>query len=236
MIGTIAPQLSALSPEHARLWTGLKPGAALGFVLYGATGIALHLGHRPAVDFHFFRARRLNKDALRKAFAFLDKATVVQDTDDVLAVQVSGRGRNAVTVAFQGGLTCGRVGDPLLTQDGVLEVASLDDLMAHRLKAVLDGAEKKDYEDIAAMIRTGCSLSRGLASAQALFGKAFQTAAALKALVSLDAVATLSRADRSTVMSAARVVGILPAVKLRSRSLAIAVAGERAIGSVTSDR
>jgi hypothetical protein len=232
MIGTIAPQLSVLSADQARLWPRLKPGAALGFVLYGGTGVSLHLGHRPAADFHFLRARRLDKDALRNAFAFLDKAAVVHDADDMLAVQVSGRGRNALKVAFQGGLTCGRVGDPLLTQDGVLEVASLDDLMAHRVKAVLDGAEKKDFEDIAAMIRAGCSLSRGLASAQALFGKTFQAAAALKALVSPGAVATLSRADRGTVVSAARVVGILPAVKLRSRSLALPLrAGDEGRGS-----
>jgi len=226
-IPTIVPRLSALSKDQARLWPELKPGVTLGFVLYGGTGISLHLGHRPALDFHFFRSRRLDRAALRKAFAFIDKAAVVQDTDDMLSVQLSGSGRNAVKVAFQGGLTCGRVGDPLLTEDGVLQVASLDDLMAHRLRVVLDGAEKKDYEDIGAMIRAGCSLSRGLASAQALFGKGFQAAAALKALVSLGAGATLSRADRSTVVSAARVVGILPSVRQRSRSLAISLVGDR---------
>jgi hypothetical protein len=228
-ISTIVPSPSALSKDQARLWPGLKPAATLGFVLYGGAGISLHLGHRPALDFHFFRARRLDKDALRKAFAFIEKATVVQesDDDDLVIAQVFGRGRNAVKVAFQGGLTCGRVGDPLLTQDGVLQVASLDDLMAHQLRAMLDGADKKGYEDIGAMIRAGCSLSRGLASAQTLFGKAFQAAAALKALVSLDSVATLSSADRSTVVSAARVVGILPGVKLRSRSLAIPLAGDQ---------
>ena len=44
--------------------------------------------------------------------------------------------------------------DPLETSDGALLVASLDDLLATKLKAVLDRAEVKDYRDIARMIST----------------------------------------------------------------------------------
>jgi hypothetical protein len=229
MIATIVPKLAKLPAEHKRLWPELRPGVALGFVLYGDTAVSLHLGHRPSAGFDFLRARSLDKDALRKAFPFMQKATVLDDAADTLAVAVPVRGRSAVTVSFCGGVTCGRVGDPLLTQDGVLEAASLDDLMAHKLEGVLVRPATKDYEDIAAMIRAGCSVSRGLAAAQALFGKAFQPAAALKALVRFEGgnLAALSRADRGTVASAARVVGILPSVKLRSRSLAMPVAGAR---------
>lgn len=49
----------------------------------------------------------------------------------------------------------GRVGEPDLTEDSILQVASLDDLMATKVKVVLQRAEAKDYRDIAAMVTAG---------------------------------------------------------------------------------
>ena len=228
MIATLVPKLEKLPPEQKRLWPELRPGVDLGFVLYGGTAIALHLGHRPSLDFDFFNDRALDKDAVRASFPFMERATVLQDARDTLAISVPGRhtrARGPVKVAFFGGLAFGRIGDPLLTRDGVLEVASLDDLMAHKLKVILLRPEKKDYEDIAAMIRAGCVVTRGLAAARTLFGTAFQPSAALKALVYFEGgdLSALSRADRNTLISAANAVGALPVVKLRSRSLAIPI-------------
>lgn len=225
MIATIVPKLAKLPKEQRRLWPELRAGAGLRFVLYGGTAISLHLGHRPSIDFDFFRTRPLDKDAIRRAFRFMAKATVLKDAENTLVVLAPVRGRNPVKVAFYGGLTFGRIGEPLLTRDGVLEVASLDDLMAHKLRVILARPEKKDYEDIAAMIRAGFTVSRGLAGARALFGKSFSPAAALKALVYFEGgdLASLSAAARSTLIAAARTVGVLPTVKLRSSSLSIPI-------------
>ena len=161
----------------------------------------------------------------------MQKATVLQDAEDTLVVLVPVRSKSPVKVAFYGGLPFGRTGDPQLTRDGVLEVASLDDLMAHKLRVILARPEKKDYEDIAAMIRAGCSVARGLAAARTLFGTAFQPAAALKALVYFEGgdLSALSGMDSSTLIAAGRTVGILPRVKLRSRSLAIPIGGQRTL-------
>lgn len=225
MIATIVPKLAKLPKEQRRLWPELRAGAGLRFVLYGGTAISLHLGHRPSIDFDFFRTRPLDKDAIRRAFRFMAKATVLKDAENTLVVLAPVRGRNPVKVAFYGGLTFGRIGEPLLTRDGVLEVASLDDLMAHKLRVILARPEKKDYEDIAAMIRAGFTVSRGLAGARALFGKSFSPAAALKALVYFEGgdLASLSAAARSTLIAAARTVGVLPTVKIRSSSLSIPI-------------
>lgn len=225
MIATIVPKLAKLPKEQRRLWPELRAGAGLRFVLYGGTAISLHLGHRPSIDFDFFRTRPLDKDAIRRAFPFMAKATVLKDAENTLVVLAPVRGRNPVKVAFYGGLTFGRIGEPLLTRDGVLEVASLDDLMAHKLRVILARPEKKDYEDIAAMIRAGFTVSRGLAGARALFGKSFSPAAALKALVYFEGgdLASLSAAARSTLIAAARTVGVLPTVKIRSSSLSIPI-------------
>lgn len=228
MIATIVPKIARLPPEQRRLWPELRPGVELGFVLYGGTGISLHLGHRPSVDFDFFNDRALDKNAVRASFPFMDQATVLQDAADTLVVSAwdgHGRGRKPVKVSFFGGLPFGRVGDPLLTRDGVLEVASLDDLMAHKLRVVLARPEKKDYEDLAAMIRAGQSVARGLAAARALFGRQFQPASALKALVYFEGgdLASLRGADRNTLIGAASAVGLLPVVKQRSKKLAIPI-------------
>lgn len=68
-----------------------------------------------------------------------------------------------------------RLNDPLQTKDEVLMVASLEDLLGTKLKAILDRAEAKDYRDIAEMTSSGTSLERSLAA----FAKMFNADVAL---------------------------------------------------------
>lgn len=232
MIAAIYPKLAKLVPAQRRLWPALRPSVELGFVLYGGTAVSLQLGHRRSVDFDFFHDQPLNKDRIRAAFPFIERATVLQDAADTLTVLVPGRRGESggeVKVSFFGGLEFGRVGEPLLTRDGVIEVASLEDLMAHKLRLILVRPEKKDYEDIAAMIRAGRSIAQGLAGARAMFGKSFQPATALKALAYFEDgdLASLLRTDRNALIAAASATGALPPVKLRSKRLAISIAAER---------
>lgn len=227
MIATINPKFAKLPPEQKRLWAQLRPSVELGFVLYGGTAISLHLAHRPSIDFDFFHDQPLDKERIRARFPFMARSTVLQDAVDTLTVLTgtARRGGGGVKVSFFGGLGFGRVGEPLLTRDGVLEIASLEDLLAHKLRVILLRPEKKDYEDIAAILRAGRLLARGLAAARALFGRAFQPAAALKALVYFEGgdLAALNRRDRDVLIAAAGAVGDLPSVKLRSRVLAIPI-------------
>ena len=139
------------------------------------------------------------------------------------------RGRDSVKGSFFGGMSFGRVGDPLLCDDGVMRVASLDDLMAHKLKVILQRSETKDYQDIAAMIRAGCQVARGLAAARRFFGNAFQPAASLKALTYFKDgdLGRLSGADGNTLIEAAKSVRALPRIVLRSRKLAPAPTSRR---------
>jgi hypothetical protein len=67
------------------------------------------------------------------------------------------------------------------TPDGVLEIASLQDLLAHKLKVLLQCVETKDYLDIDALLNSGLDLVCGLAGARALF-PAFAPQECLKAL------------------------------------------------------
>src|ERR1035437_7523555 len=158
-------RIDILPPEQKRLWPELRPVTELGFVLYGGTAIALRLGHRPSVDFDFFREKPLDKDKLRKGLSFLQKATVLQDSPDTLTV-LAPSGSLSVKVSFFGSIAFGRVGEPERTDDGVLEVASLKDLLALKLKVILQRVEAKDYRDIAALVMSGIPLDQGLASAR----------------------------------------------------------------------
>lgn len=229
IIANLSPNFARLPAAQRQLWPELRPSVELGFVLYGGSAISLHLGHRRSVDFDFFHDRALAQDEIRAAFAFTRRAMTLQHSKDTLVVMVPGfgrgsgkAGRDSVKVSFFGGMSFGRVGDPLLCDDGVMWVASLDDLMAHKLKVILQRSEKKDYQDIAAMVRAGYQVARGLAAARLFFGNAFQPAACLKALTYFKDgdLGKLSGADRNTLIEAAKSVRALPRIALRSRKLA----------------
>jgi hypothetical protein len=214
-----------LPAAQQALWPWLKPITERGFVLYGGTAIALRLGHRSSVDFDFFAAQPLESDGLRKVAPILDRATTLQATADTLTVLAPSATREEVGVklSFFGAIDFGRVGTPAYTQDGTLLVASLDDLMATKLKVILQRLESKDYHDIAAMIEAGVSLSAGLAAASRLFGGAFQPAESLKALTWFEGgdLDILSKPIRETLIRTAGKVHDLPVVRLVSTRLAI---------------
>ncbi len=178
-----SPRLEILPPAQRLLWPRLYPVLAKGFVLYRGTAIALRLGHRVSVDFDFFTERLLDKREMRLQLLFLGGSIVLQESANGLTVMVPVESAGEVKVSFFGSLDFGRVGSPDVTEDGVMRVASLEDLMATKLKVVLDRVEAKDYVDIAALLKAGASLTHGMAAARALYGQSFQASESLKALV-----------------------------------------------------
>lgn len=214
------PRLDVLPDAQKEIWPALSAAPRLSFVLYGGTAIALHLGHRQSVDFDFFRADPLDKQEIRAAFAFLDNAPVLQDTPDTLTV-LAQMPSGSVKVSFFGGIGFGRVNAPLQTRDGVLLVASLDDLMATKLKAILDRAEAKDYRDIARMISAGVSLSAGLAAFRQMFkGEPSQVLRAIGYFKDGDLHA-LDKADQDLLRNARDQVDELPVVRISLGELAV---------------
>lgn len=67
-----------------------------------------------------------------------------------------------------------------LERENIL-VASLEDLLAHKLKTIFERIEIKDYIDVAAILRAGFSLQRGLENALAMW-KDLPAMEALRAL------------------------------------------------------
>ncbi len=215
---SFAPRKDVLPASQVELWPHLTPLWRMGFVLYGGTAVALRLGHRRSVDFDFFATGNLDKEAIREALALPGSSEVIQDEPNVLSLLSPG----AVKISFFGGLTMGRFGCPELTDDGVVAAASMDDLMATKLKVILQRLEAKDYADIAAMIRAGVSLEKGLAIAGKMFAPGFATIPALKALTFFEGgdLGALSRDVRETLIDAAARVIELPEATRVSPDLA----------------
>lgn len=222
-MSTFTPVMDILPLSQKKLWPELVAAPRLGYVLYVGTAIALRLGHRDSVDFDFFSSDPLNKDQIRESFPFISKATTLQDSQDtwVVLVPCFDTDKDFVKVSFFGDITFGRVGTPEYTEDLVLQVAALEDLMATKLKVILQRAEAKDYRDIAAMINVGIDLSLGLSGARLLYGPNFQPSESLKALLYFDDgdLYTLTKNEKNTLTDAVNAITNLPNITLQSQHI-----------------
>ncbi len=218
------PHMELFSPSQQAVWFSLAPLRKAGFVLYGGTAVALRLGHRQSIDFDFFSDQPLDKSGLYKSLPILATATVIQDAPSALGVLVPvdvSAATEYVKLAFFGDIANGRISEPEVTADGVIYVAALADMMAHKLKVILQRIEAKDYRDIAAMLKYGMRLDEGMAGACALFGKTFQPSESLKALVYFEGgdLDALSDDERTVLVSAVKAVKKIPPCVIRSRFL-----------------
>src|SRR5581483_158188 len=173
------PNLNILPEPQKLLWKELKDTPKT-FILYGGTALALRLGHRQSEDFDFFSNSSFRADSLLKSIPYLKHAEMSQFQDNTLTAIINRNG--PVKVSFFGSLEMRRVHDPELAEEGGIQVASMLDLLASKLKTVQARAEAKDYRDIAAMLEAGLGLGEGLAAAIAVYGKEFNGALSLKAL------------------------------------------------------
>ena len=171
MSGSFTPHLEVLPERQRRVWSMLRPLAGLGFVLYGGTAVALRLGNRQSVDFDFFSDRPLDKGAVRAALEPMGQWALTQDEVNTLSISLQSDivARGSVSLSFFGSIKFGRVGEPDMTDDGVVQVASLLDLMATKVAVITQRAEAKDYRDLAAMLRDGASLPSALGAAVAIY-------------------------------------------------------------------
>jgi len=206
-------RIEILPPAQKEIWLRLAPAPDLSFVLYGGTAVALHLGHRVSIDFDFFKAEPLEKARIEASFPFARNARTIQEDENTLVMSVS-MPSGPVKVSFFGGLALGRVNDPLRTSDQVLLVASLEDLLATKLKAILDRAEAKDYRDISAMLSAGVSLEKALGAFTTNYRR--DPALPLKALGFFKDgdLPSLSKADQDLLRTARDQVSDVPDVRL----------------------
>ena len=209
-LAVFEPRIDVL-PEHQRaVWRRLSvlPADA---VLYGGTALALRLGHRTSVDFDFFLPRSFRPGELGREISDLGRTETAMTADDTLVVRVEG-----VMIGLFG-VRLPAVAAPDVAADTGLPVASLIDIGATKLKAVLDRSESKDYLDIAALLEAGLDLGDLLGAARSVFGEPFAPLLALKALTSFEDgdLAMLDARVRSRLSRAAAAVERIPVVAAR---------------------
>lgn len=170
MPDSFEPKTAILPAAQQEIWPLLVPARRLSFVLYGGTAVALQIGHRISVDFDFFRTAPLTKKDIETSFDFMRDAQTIQEDKNTLVVMAS-MPSGPVKVSFFGGLAMDRISDPRPTVDGTLLVASLEDILATKLKTILDRAEAKDYRDISAILSAGIALEKTLGGFAKMYGK-----------------------------------------------------------------
>ena len=196
--------LNILSEAQRELWKGLEPVSKMGFTLYGGTALALQLNHRCSLDFDFFSSKPLQIQRILDSLPNSNTLQIEKIKERTLELIT----QSGVHLSFFGALAIRRVGNPISDDENHLKIASLDDLMAAKLKVLLQRIECKDYMDLAEMLRHGMSLSKGLSDAVAIYGNAFQPIIALKSMTYFEGgdLADLSARDKQTLLHAAQKV------------------------------
>ncbi|WP_437982542.1 nucleotidyl transferase AbiEii/AbiGii toxin family protein [Sorangium sp. So ce117] len=214
----LLPRLDILPPAQRALWPELAH-IPKRFVLYGGTALALRLGHRESIDFDFFAHDPLDHRVLEREIPWLRDSDALQEEANARTVLVRCPG-GSVKVSLFGEIRFGRVGEPTLTEDGIIRVASMLDLAGTKVKALLQRVESKDYLDIAALISAGVAIERVLGSARSLFGPAFNPLIARKTLAYFEGgdLASLPEAVKGLLVEhATSDVEVLPLPKLSER-------------------
>lgn len=195
-----------LPPEQKSLWPSLHKLSELGFVLYGGTAIALQCGHRNSVDFDFFSSLPYTKEEIYTALPFLRGQEVLQDSERTLTVAYK-KDKNTLPVklSFFSGIRFGRIGEPVMSEDNNLWLASKEDLLSLKLATIVKRVATKDYMDVAQLVRDGLSLEKGILGAMRLYGDSFIPAISLTSLLYFkDLNPPLSLKDQKELVSAIR--------------------------------
>ncbi len=218
-MNAFAPRFEILPAAQRALWPRLSPLRSAGFVLYGGTGLALRLGHRASIDFDFFGHDALDHRALERSLPWLRHADTLQEEANAKTVLVR-ETAGSVKVSVFGKIGFGRVGEPEVTEDGTLRVASLLDLAATKVKVLLQRVEAKDYIDIAAILAAAIPIEQILGAARALYGPAFSPIVAQKTLAYFeggDLASVPEDVRRRLVDHATRDVIVEPLPKISER-------------------
>jgi hypothetical protein len=118
-----------------------------GGVLAGATGLALHLGHRISGDLEFFTQRAFKpSEVLEELRALAGVVESVTMGDDAMTVQADGA-RLSLTQTPAGFV------EPTTRMNGC-DVASVVDIAAMKLLAVSQGGMRSDFVDLYAVLQT----------------------------------------------------------------------------------
>ena len=108
-----------------------------GFFLVGGTALSLQIGHRKSIDLDFFSTEEFDTDEI---VSQLKPDLIVQDSKRILQLVVDEIRVDIVNLPYP-------LIDKLIVEDG-LRLASIKDIVAMKLKAIVSRGSKKDFYDV----------------------------------------------------------------------------------------
>lgn len=145
-----------LPADTASAWLTLAPELPPELYLGGGTAVAVHLAHRESRDLDFFFHRPLDLDRLRDHVGTLGSFAVTHEAEGTLKGLF---GATKIEVFDASELR--QLADPTVVAG--LRVASLQDLMAMKLKVMAERGEMRDYFDVKAIDEEGAvSVEEGI--------------------------------------------------------------------------
>lgn len=172
-----------LPAEQRTLWDVLLERAAFlrenDYYLAGGTALALQLGHRQSVDFDFFSQKPDRAAETQKELQKIPGYVTREIDRQTIHADVSG-----VKLSFIGNYVYPLLHGPLESQG--IQIADILDIALMKLVAISHRATPRDYIDLAAILRSGHSLSDLLSASKQKYGDSFNTMIPLRALTSFD--------------------------------------------------
>ncbi len=114
------------------------------FRIVGGTALALHLGHRKSVDIDLFTNSKVNKTYIRTTLVKLFPSSDFILTEESISSRING-----VKVDILDDWHMPFLENPVV--EGGFRLASLNDIAALKLDAIIERREKKDYVDLYAL-------------------------------------------------------------------------------------
>lgn len=137
-----------LPADTAKAWLTLAPHLPRELYLGGGTAIAVHLGHRESRDLDFFFHRPVDLDELKDLFGELDIFAVIHESEGTLKGLF---GATKIEVFDASRLK--QLAKPASVAG--FRIASLQDLMAMKIKVMAERGEMRDYFDVKAIDENG---------------------------------------------------------------------------------
>ena len=131
-----------LNENQSRVWQDLDFISDMGFYLGGGTALALQLGHRTSLDFDFYNPAKFNNKQLIQAFQ--KRYSRIETNSDQPENTWHGK---VVEVEVSAFLYQYDLIGKLVELSGV-KIASLEDLAAMKVAAVIQRARQRDFVDI----------------------------------------------------------------------------------------
>lgn len=168
--------LQAVLPAETRaIWARIAPLVPPAAYLVGGTAIAAHIGHRPSRDLDFFLEHPVDLDEVAAALGRLGSLAVTGRSPGTLNCILETTKLQFLDASDQ------RAVEPTVTVAGV-RVAGIGDLLATKLKVIVDRPALRDYVDLRAIEQVA---HRHVEEGLALFLQRYRPVAADQAIATV---------------------------------------------------